>query len=177
MHREDTKPWYRHFWPWFIIALLGASVTASLTTVWISMQTTDSLVLQADDGVRNAADRRVAAEKLAGELGLAALVQFDADTGVVSVVMQKGELALLPPALEFELSHPAFAERDIAVTLHKALPDADGNPVWVGHLATQPQGRWYAVLKAGEDWRLSAEWQGETSLTLRPAGANGDDQP
>lgn len=177
MHGEDTKPWYRHFWPWFIIAMLGASVTASLTTVWISMQTTDSLVLHAEDGVRNAADRRVAAERLASELGLAAVITFDAATGMVSAVMQRGELATLPTALEFELSHPAFAERDIAIALHKALPDAGGNPVWVGHLATVPQGRWYAVLKSGEDWRLSAEWRGETSLTLRPANANRDDPP
>ena len=54
MEREDTKPWYRQFWPWFIIALPASAVVAGLTTVWIAMQTTDSLVVQSDDGVRNA---------------------------------------------------------------------------------------------------------------------------
>lgn len=29
-------PWYRHFWPWFIVALLGVSVAGSLVTVAIA---------------------------------------------------------------------------------------------------------------------------------------------
>jgi hypothetical protein len=29
MEREDTQPWYRQFWPWFIIALLSFSVIAT----------------------------------------------------------------------------------------------------------------------------------------------------
>ena len=28
MEREDTQPWFRQFWPWFIIALLASSVIA-----------------------------------------------------------------------------------------------------------------------------------------------------
>ena len=173
MKREDTKPWYRQFWPWFIIALPAASVIGGLTTVWISLQTTDSLVLRSEDGVRNASDRRIAAERFAQEAGLAALVEIDRTTGVVSATMRSGDLADAPPALEFELSHPAFADRDHRITLNKALPDADGNPVWVGHLVSVPSGRYYAVLRAGDTWRLTAEWRGEAGLTLRPGGDDG----
>ena len=174
MEREDTQPWYRHFWPWFIIALLASSVAASLTTVWISLQTTDSLVVQSEDGVRNAADRRISAERLASELGLAALVEFERSTGVITAVMRSGDLADAPATLELELSHPAFADRDLDVTLTRARPDAEGNPVWVGHLSAMPDGRWYVVLRSGDDWRLTNEWRGEPSLTLRPAGAPDD---
>lgn len=174
MQREDTKPWYRQFWPWFIIALPASAVVAGLTTVWISLQTTDSLVVSSEDGVRNATDRRISAERLASELGLAAFVEIDRETGVVSAVMRSGALADVPATLEFELSHPAFANRDLQITLNKALPDADGNPVWVGHFVTVPNERFYAVLRSGDDWRLSAEWQGGASLTLRPGGAGGD---
>ncbi len=170
MKREDTKPWYRQFWPWFIIALPASSVVAGLTTVWISMQTTDSLVVHAEDGVRKAADRRILAQRLASELGLAALVDIDAQTGAVAAVMRSGRLDDVPASLEFELSHPAFADRDRVIMLSKAQPDAEGNPVWVGHFVTVPKGRFYAVLKSGDAWRLSAEWQGETSLVLRPGG-------
>ena len=84
MKREDTQPWYRQFWPWFIISLPAASVIGGLTTVWISLQTTDSLVIQSEDGIRNASDRRIAAERFASQAGLAALVDIDPDTGVVS---------------------------------------------------------------------------------------------
>ncbi len=170
MKREDTKPWYRQFWPWFIIALPASSVVAGLTTVWISMQTTDSLVVHAEDGVRKAADRRILAQRLAADLGLAALVDIDPQSGSVAAVMRTGRLDEVPASLEFELSHPAFADRDQVITLNKALPDAEGNPVWVGHFVAVPEGRFYAVLRSGETWRLSAEWQGESSLMLRPGG-------
>lgn len=171
MKREDTKPWYRQFWPWFIIALPASAVVAGLTTVWIAMQTSDSLVVRSEDGVTNAADRHMSAQRLASELGLAALVEIDRDTGTVAAVMRSGDLAEVPAALDFELSHPAFADRDQRITLSIAMPDKDGNPVWVGHFVTVPEGRFYAVLHAGDTWRLSAEWQGEASLTLRPDGS------
>jgi len=80
----------------------------------------------------------------------------------------------VPATLDFELSHPAFVDRDQQITLNKAMDDDDGNPVWVGHFLTVPTGRFYAVLKAGDDWRVSGEWQGEANLMLRAGGA-GDD--
>jgi hypothetical protein len=174
MEREDTKPWYRQFWPWFIIALPASSVVAGLTTVWISMQTTDSLVVAADDGVKSATDRHLLAERLAAEHDIAALVEINPETQVVSAVVRSRDLGDLPATLDFELSHPAFVNRDQHVTLNRAMDDSDGNPVWVGHFLSVPTGRFYAVLKAGDDWRVSAEWQGETSLMLR-AGGTGDD--
>jgi hypothetical protein len=173
LKREDTKPWYRQFWPWFIIALPASSVVAGLTTLWISMQTTDSLVVHGEDGVRKAADRRVAAQRLASEMNLAAAIDIDPESGIVTAVIRSGALDDVPGSLEFELSHPAFADRDEAVTLTKALPDGDGNPVWVGHFVTLPEGRYYAVLRSGDAWRLSTEWQGETSLMLRAGGDDG----
>ena len=169
MEREDTQPWYRQFWPWFIIALLSSSVIAGLTTVWIAMQTTDSLVVKSDDGMQIVAERRINAEQLAAELQLAALIGINPDTGAISVAMRSGDLDAVPATLELEFTHPAFADRDQLIPVHRAQPDEAGNPVWVGHFVEVPDGRWYVTLKSGEDWRLSGEWRGEPSLTLRPA--------
>lgn len=173
MRHEDTTPWYQQFWPWFIMAIPAAAVVGGLTTVWISTQTTDSLVLQSEDGVRNASDRRIAAERFASRAGLAAFVEINPETGTIAAMMRSGDLDRVPATLEFELSHPAFAERDQVVTLAKAMPDPEGNPVWVGHFTSVPTGRFYAVLKSGETWRLTAEWHGEASLTLYPGGNDG----
>jgi hypothetical protein len=175
MVREDTQPWYQQFWPWFIIALLAASVMAGLTTVWISLQTSDSLVIRSDDGIQIVAERRIDAEQLAAELNLAALIEIDLDTGAVLAAMRSGDLGSAPATLELELSHPAFAERDQLVTLHRAPPDAAGNPVWSGHFVNISEGRWYVTLKSSDDWRLSGEWQGESRMTLRPAETGNDD--
>jgi len=175
MVREDTQPWYRQFWPWFIIALPAASVVAGLTTVWISLQTTDSLVVKSDDGMQIVAARRVNAEQLATELNLAALIDVNPDTGAVLATLRSGALPSTPDVLELEFSHPAFAERDQILTLHRAPPDSAGNLVWSGHFVSIPGGRWYVTLKSNDDWRLAGEWQGESQLTLRPADTSDAD--
>ena len=36
--------WFHHFWPWFIVCLLGVSVVASLSTVVIAVRYADSEV-------------------------------------------------------------------------------------------------------------------------------------
>lgn len=169
MIREDTKPWYRQFWPWFIIALPAAAVIGGLTTVWISLQTTDSLVVQSDDGMQIVAERRVLAEQLAAELNLAAALDFDLESGAILAAIRSGDLGSVPVALQLELSHPAFANRDQRITLNPAPPDDAGNPVWSGHFVSIPDGRWYVTLTSDDDWRLAGEWRGESRLTLRPA--------
>ena len=45
MKREDTQPWYRQFWPWFLIALPATAVVASLYTVWLAASNPDTLVV------------------------------------------------------------------------------------------------------------------------------------
>jgi len=174
VEREDLEPWYRQFWPWFIIALLAFSVFAGLTTVWISLQTTDSLVLRSDEGIQAVAERRISAERLANEMNLVALLEINLESGAVSAAMRSGALDKAPATLDLEFAHPAFAERDQLITLHRAQPDARGNPVWSGHFVTVPDGRWYVTLRSGDEWRLSGEWQGQTSLTMRPADAGYD---
>ncbi len=36
--REDDKPWYQQFWPWFVISLPAIAVVAGLATVMIAMK-------------------------------------------------------------------------------------------------------------------------------------------
>ena len=33
---SEASPWYRQFWPWFLIVLMAVSVAASITTVVIA---------------------------------------------------------------------------------------------------------------------------------------------
>ena len=138
------------------------------------MQTTDSLVVRSGDDVQMIAERRVGAERLASELGIAAVLDIQPRTGAVSVAMRSGVLQSVPQRLELEFAHPAFAERDQLLTLYRAQPDAAGNPVWSGYFVEVPDGRWYVTLTSGDDWRVAGEWQGESQLTLRPAGGDHD---
>ena len=52
IEETNTGPWYRHFWPWFLVGLLGISVVASLWTVNVAFSLGDlSLPAEANSGV------------------------------------------------------------------------------------------------------------------------------
>ena len=46
---DQAVPWYRQFWPWFIIALPASAVIASMITLWLAVSNPDPLVLKNDD--------------------------------------------------------------------------------------------------------------------------------
>jgi hypothetical protein len=42
-------PWYRQFWPWFIIALPASAVVASFITLWLAISNPDGMVVSDDE--------------------------------------------------------------------------------------------------------------------------------
>lgn len=174
MQQEDTQPWYRQFWPWFVIMLPATAVVASLYTLSIAMRSEDSLVVDAGRSVSTATEQALAAEDRARELGLTASVSVDLQSGALSATLSSPATPPSPEAMQLNFSHPAFADRDLALTLNRAMPNAAGEPQWVGHLVQVPKGRWYVVLQADDEWRLNGTWSGEEQMTLRAASDDGD---
>jgi hypothetical protein len=43
--QDDIQPWYKQFWPWFIIALPASVVVASFFTLWLAVSNPDHLVV------------------------------------------------------------------------------------------------------------------------------------
>lgn len=46
---EQADPWYRQFWPWFIIALPASAVIASFITLWLAISNPVELVVTEED--------------------------------------------------------------------------------------------------------------------------------
>jgi hypothetical protein len=44
MTEQDIQPWYKHFWPWFIIVLLSISVSGSLYMVYVATSTAEPVL-------------------------------------------------------------------------------------------------------------------------------------
>ena len=44
----NTAPWYRHFWPWFIIGMLSAAVIGSFVSLYFALHTTDVVLEHGD---------------------------------------------------------------------------------------------------------------------------------
>ena len=44
MNDQQTKPWYRYFYPWLVIVLLGAAVSGSLYTLYLASSTSEPVL-------------------------------------------------------------------------------------------------------------------------------------
>ena len=152
----NATPWYRQFWPWFVIAPLIATVIGGFATLIIAgsppaMVVDDVGQIEKTVAEDQARDRRAAA------LGIRAELRFDA-TGV-SVDLA----GAAPAALRLTLIHPTRADADRSAVL---VP-ADG--AYRGRI-DRPRSRAYVLLTDAEnDWRLAGVIAlDEKALTLRP---------
>jgi hypothetical protein len=46
---QQIEPWYRQFWPWFIIALPASAVIASFFTLWLAISNPVQMVVTEQD--------------------------------------------------------------------------------------------------------------------------------
>lgn len=162
---HSPEPWYRQFWPWFLIALPATVVLASFFTLWLAIRSPNPLVVDDYSRIARSTERRMERDLAAAALGARAELRFLADAGLVEVRLHPD--SLVPESLELRLSHPLIEDRDLVVPLTRS-PDA-----WSGRLEAL-EGRWYLQLYPGDrSWRLSGELEGERELTLQPPADSG----
>jgi hypothetical protein len=160
--REAAQPWYRQFWPWFLIGIPGLSVVASIAMLIVAVRHADSLVR--DDYYRAglAINRDFALERAAAQRHLVATVRDDEGHHQLALDLQGSgvdpgsELTLL-------LAHPTDAARDQTLRLRFA----DG--AFRAALAAPLHGHWNAALApAGGGWRLAGriDFDGQTPPQL-----------
>jgi len=114
--REDTLPWYKQFWPWFLISLPLSVVVAALVTLKIAIDSDDGLV--SDDyykeGLAIHKDADSAAKAKA--LGIAGTLRYDPETGAVNLMLEKA-LPGTATALSLRVIHPTRPDQDQSLQL------------------------------------------------------------
>lgn len=147
--REDTLPWYRQFWPWFLISLPLSVVIASIVTINIAINTSDGLV--SDDYYKEglAIHRNADSAARARALGLAGDLGYDAETGAVMLRLDKA-LPVSAGVLSLSAIHPTLPNQDQSIEL---TPVGDGT--YAGRLAPVGPARWkLSVQPADGSWRI-----------------------
>lgn len=151
-----SSPWYKHLWPWIIIAILTCSVTLSLTMVTIAVNNPDNLVsdnyYEAGKGINRSLNR----ELLAQTLQLRARIHLDEMTGEADLRLAGNSR---PERLELNLISPTQPEKDRRVFLTRSSTDGAR---YVGQLQDKVEGRRFVELlgvEGGQAWRLFEEEQ------------------
>ncbi|MFN2329676.1 MAG: FixH family protein [Chromatocurvus sp.] len=153
------EPWYRQFWPWFLIVLPGTVVVAAIATMIIAVRGSDDLV--ADEYYKDglAINRQLERDERARERGYSARLAID--TGSVTVLTEA-----LPAMAELRLrlSHPMEADRDITIDLRRS-----GAESYTASLPVPVADNWHWLLDAGEDsdWRITGTTGRATTGTQR----------
>ncbi len=145
---SPLKPWYRQFWPWFIIALPASAVIAGLFTLSLALRYQDAVVV--DDYYKEGLGINQQMDKLqqAAALDLQILARYTARNGQLQLQPMTGPA---PDELLLTLTHPTLAAFD----LQRKLPrEADGS--YRIELQNTGSGRWHIILEPNNgEWRLS----------------------
>lgn len=141
----EQEPWYRQFWPWFLIALPGSVVIAGLTTLYIANRHADDLVVDEyyKDGL--AINQQLERQDKAAALGLeAGITILDRRIQVRLADDRYGE------TIQLRLSHPLEADRDFSVILNPVAPG-----LYVAEAPAAPGPNWHWTLDSSDGgWRL-----------------------
>lgn len=155
-HLNSTSPWYKQFWAWFVIAILGFAVLIGIGLLMVATLNPDSLVRDNYYSEGKAINMYLDQDHNASRLGIVAGFSIDDVTGDISLQLG-GELQPLPSSLKLDLISPTHASRDRSIVLRQI----QGN-TYTGQLENRIEGRRYIELgdpdNAGDDgWRLTGE--------------------
>jgi uncharacterized protein len=152
MTPATITPWYKQFWPWFLIGLLLSSVLVSTTFAVLSVRSFDGMVQEDYYEHGKAINLVLAKQRRADELDLEARLVIDAMTSDIVLDLAGEER---PERLALKLVFPTAADRDQEFILEHVR---DGR--YVGQAPDGLRHRWYLQLQPDDEapeWRLVGE--------------------
>jgi hypothetical protein len=157
-----AQPWYRQFWPWFLLALPATAVFASLYTVYLAASAPPDLVVDSYAKIGLANERDYTLDRQARQLQAQATMTVG-EGPAPELSLQLSIQGPLPKSLLIKLAHPTLAGLDQQVTL---LPRGE---IYTGVLPMR-QARYYVQLEPADgQWRLSGVmYANSTNVVLTP---------
>lgn len=144
----NAAPWYRHRWPWFLMAGPGLVVVASFITLWLAIVSSDGLVTEEYYKKGLAINQTLALSERAKLLGLEAGLRLTLSS--VSVRLSAQEPGFNPPArVRVTISHPTRAGLDQS----QLLTLQDGH--YSGPFRLPAAGHWLVLVEdETKTWRV-----------------------
>lgn len=144
--KENSKPWYREPWPWFLMSGPIIVIIAAFVSAWIAIRSSDGLVTEDYYKQGQAAGETLMRSKHAEELGISAGMRLTDDQVSIRLAGRQTEQ---PAALNVTLSHPTRAGIDQRAVLK---PRGD---VYAGKLNLPASGHWLVLVEdEARTWRV-----------------------
>ncbi|WED23190.1 FixH family protein [Vibrio sp. JC009] len=143
-------PWYKQFWPWFLITLPSCAVIGSFVT--LSIFSSNSVSLVAEDYYKKgkAINIDLTRVKAAKSLDLKAVVKSDGKD--FRITLDKGQLEHFV-ALNVTFTHRTLADKDF-----KLLLTADAKGVYRHTLDKSLSGPWFIELEPySKEWLIQGK--------------------
>lgn len=151
-----VRPWYREFWVWFFLAILGMGVASGSGILIIGINNAPQMVTGDYQPLGKALiDTRAHAEQ-AENLGLSASLSVQG--GFADLVVRAKHIEDLPDQLLLRFQHPTDAASDIAFVARKSGPDR-----WQAAIGeVQPPTRSRVILSdLQQTWWLRGRFSGD----------------
>ena len=149
MINDDLPPpWYKQFWPWFLIFLPLSVVIAGISTIIIAQQ--NAVTLVSDDYYKEglAINNVLKLEQNAQQLSLKAEILVSTETGTCTILLTGNHAN--PSELTFNLFHPTLGNFDQSLQLQKIAKN-----VYQSSCALPQNGKWYtSITNPSKSWEI-----------------------
>lgn len=170
-----TTPWYRQFWPWFLIAVPGSVVIASFFMIRLAFTSADILVR--DDYYKDglAINESISRDQLARSLGIGGRLELGQND--IKIIFNNDLQLNDIEGLFLQAHHPFDAQQDMDLTL---IPTGESGVYRA--VANVQQQRWYIEITPlyanyadGADWRVQFEQDFRNSGSVHFGRSQADD--
>ena len=140
-------PWYKQFWPWFIISIPVSSMLVAVVQVSYALNSPNDMVVdnyyKEGLGINTVLDKR----NLATELNISASIVVDNTTGEVILTTKNAQ----EPVLSLNFYNSAISNKDFTLELSRI---ADNQ--YRGNLDKSISGIWNLYLESAIGWQIGA---------------------
>ena len=150
-YSQSPTPWYRQFWPWFLIVLPGTVVVAGIITIWIALRQDIGMVHE--NYYQEGLDINAVLQQteIAARYNVDVNILFSQQDQQVTIFLS-GETNA-PESLTLLLSAPFKPEDD-----HKIILAAQNSKLFSGPIRKPLKGRYYlSIVPNNNEWRLTEE--------------------
>jgi len=159
----DTRPWYKQFWPWFVIALPAAMIVISISLYYIAWRKPFEMVEPNYYNEGLAINKNLDQQRQAAQLGIQATIGL-VDNHRIRVQLHSKSSLPETDVLMLQLDHPMDHSKDMALALEQKSAG-----IYLGELKDasswkllQDEKRWYVYLYARQDneqirWQIQGE--------------------